>query len=140
VRAGRTSALRGGIVDFSAAANSEMTAADWWFAGLDQQQITLDNTRCTLQVLGVHVDGFHTWIQIEFAEDPDSSVLLHLTPWAGLQDALNIVLNAITDTATGAAADALRCLDQCCNLLLPGNQSAFRMQNTKCEMQNANAE
>jgi len=68
-----------------------MTAADWWFAGLDRRPLTISDIRWTMQVAGVHLDGFHTWIQIEFAEDPDSSLLLHLTPWAGLQDAVNIV-------------------------------------------------
>jgi hypothetical protein len=42
-------------------------------------------------VVGVHLDGRHTWIQLEFAERPGSSLLLHLTPWAGLHDAVNII-------------------------------------------------
>jgi hypothetical protein len=68
-----------------------MTVADWWFAGLDQRTFTVSNVLWTMQVAGVHLDRFHTWIQIGFAEDPGSSLVLHLTPWAGLQDAVNIV-------------------------------------------------
>ena len=103
-------------MDFSAAANSEMTAADWWFTGLDQRPFTVDNMRRTMRVLGVHVEGSNTWIQLEFAEDPDTSLLLHLTPWAGLQDAVNMVLDAITGTISGTAAGASQCLGQCFNV------------------------
>jgi len=103
-------------VDFSAAANGGMTAADWWFTGLDQRPFTVDNLRRTMQVLGVHVEGSHTWIQLEFAEDPDTSLLLHLTPWAGLQDAVNMVLDAIAGSVSGTAAEASRCLGQCFNV------------------------
>jgi hypothetical protein len=42
-------------------------------------------------VMGVHLDGPHTWIQLEFAEYPGGSLILHLTPWAGLQDAVNMI-------------------------------------------------
>jgi hypothetical protein len=42
-------------------------------------------------VIGVHLDGHHTWIQLEFAEHPGSSFILHLTPWTGLHDAVNII-------------------------------------------------
>jgi hypothetical protein len=90
----------------SLALNNEMTAADWWFAGLDQRPVTVSNVRWTMQVAGVHLDGFHTWIQIEFAEDPGSSLLLHLTPWAGLQDAINIVRTAIMCRTSSGLAGA----------------------------------
>jgi hypothetical protein len=45
--------------------------------------------------MGVHLDGLHTWIQLEFAEHPDSAFLLHLTPWAGLQDAISVIRGEI---------------------------------------------
>ena len=103
----------------SGATNSELTAADWWFARLDQRPFTVGEMRWTMQVLGVHVDGFHTWIQIEFAEDADSSLLLHLTPWAGLQDAIDIVRAEMSSqTSSGVAADS-RCLGECHNVMVP---------------------
>ena len=71
--------------------DNEMTVADCWFAALDQRPFTSGNRRWTTRVVGVHVDGLHTWIQLEFAERPGSSFLLHLTPWAGLHDAVNII-------------------------------------------------
>ena len=71
--------------------DNEMTVADCWFAALDQRPFT-SGTRCwTTRVVGIHLDGLHTWIQLEFAERPGSSFLLHLTPWAGLHDAVNII-------------------------------------------------
>ena len=71
--------------------DNKMTVADCWFAALDQRPFT-SGTRCwTTRVVGVHLDGLHTWIQLEFAERPGSAFLLHLTPWAGLHDAVNII-------------------------------------------------
>ena len=71
--------------------DNEMTLADCWFAALDQRPF-ISGERCwTTRVIGVHLDGLHTWIQLEFAERPGSSFLLHLTPWAGLHDAVNII-------------------------------------------------
>ena len=75
----------------SLASANEMTAADWWFAGLDQRTFTVYNGRWTARVLGVHLEGFDTWIQLEFAEEPASFLLLHLTGWAGLHDALDMI-------------------------------------------------
>lgn len=71
--------------------NNEMTVADCWFAALDQRTFAAGAQRWTTRVVGVHVERLHTWIQLEFAEHPDSSLLLHLTPWAGLHDAVNMI-------------------------------------------------
>ncbi len=102
--------------------NNEMTVADWWFAGLDQRPFTVSNVLWTMQVAGVHLDGFHTWIQIGFVKDPGSSLVLHLTPWAGLQDAINIVRDEITcRTSSGlAAADSPGCLGDCRDVVIRG--------------------
>ena len=102
--------------------NNEMTVADWWFAGLDQRPFTIGNVLWTMQVAGVHLDGFHTWIQIEFAEDPGSSLVLHLTPWAGLQDAVNIVRAEILGRTSSDIADAdlRRCLGDCHDVVIRG--------------------
>ena len=75
--------------------DNEMTVADCWFAALDQRPFTSGNGLWTTRVLGVHLDGPHTWIQLEFAEHPGRSFLLHLTPWAGLHDAVNIIRGEI---------------------------------------------
>jgi len=113
MRSRRTSCFaRGGVVDFShahgpatsfessqdrlAAARSpgsdnEMTVADCWFAALDQRRFAAGEQRWTTRVMGVHLDALHTWIQLEFAEYPGSSLILHLTPWAGLHDAVNMI-------------------------------------------------
>jgi hypothetical protein len=72
-----------------------MTVADCWFAALDQRPFASGNGVCTTRVVGVHLDGPHTWIQLEFAEHPDSSFLLHLTPWAGLHDAVSSIRREI---------------------------------------------
>lgn len=123
------SAVHGGTSSFSSSPNwqptaslNEMTAADWWFAGLDQRSFMLSNVRWTMQVAGVHLDGFHTWIQIEFAEDPDSSLLLHLTPWAGLQDAINIVRAEIMcrTSSDPTAAESPGCLGDCHDVIIRG--------------------
>lgn len=79
----------------SIALDNEMTVADCWFAALDRRPFTSGNRLWTTRVLGVHLDGLHTWVQLEFAEHPGSSCLLHLTPWAGLHDAVNIIRGEI---------------------------------------------
>ena len=106
----------------SVALNNEMTVADWWFAGLDQRTFTASDVLWTMQVAGVHLDGFHTWIQIGFAEDPGSSLVLHLTPWAGLQDAVNIVRAEILCRTSSdiAGADSPRWLGDCHDVVIGG--------------------
>jgi hypothetical protein len=75
--------------------DNEMTVADCWFAALDQRPFASGNGVWTTRVVGVHLDGPHTWIQLEFAEHPGRSFLLHLTPWAGLHDAVSIIRREI---------------------------------------------
>jgi hypothetical protein len=75
--------------------DNEMTVADCWFAALDQRPFASGSGVFTTRVMGVHLDGLHTWIQLEFAEQADSSFLLHLTPWTGLHDAVSIIRREI---------------------------------------------
>jgi hypothetical protein len=75
----------------SLGSDNEMTVADCWFAALDQRRFVAGERRWTTRVMGIHLDGLHTWIQLEFAEYPGSSLVLHLTPWAGLHDAVNMI-------------------------------------------------
>lgn len=79
----------------SVASASEMTVADCWFAALDQRRFAAGDRRWTTRVMGVHLDGLHTWIQLEFAEHPGSSLVLHLTPWAGLHEAVTMIHHEI---------------------------------------------
>ena len=74
----------------SSPAGNQVTIADWWFAGLDQRPFIVHTLPWTTRVLGVHLDGFNTWIQIEFVED-GSPLLLHLTGPARLQDAVDVI-------------------------------------------------
>ena len=105
----------------SSLANNEMTPADWWFAVLDQRSFTIGDVRWTIQVSGVHLDGFHTWIQIQFGEDSESSLLLRLTPRAGLQDAINIVRAEITQrTSSGSAGADSPGLGDCHDVVIRG--------------------
>jgi hypothetical protein len=99
-----------------------MTVADWWFAGLDQRPFTVSNVLWTMQVAAVYLCGFHTWIQIGFAEDRGSSLVLHLTPWAGLQDAINIVRAEIICRTSSdlAGADSPRWLGDCHEVVIRG--------------------
>lgn len=74
---------------------SEITTADAWFAGLDRRRLTIGAMQFTMQVLGVHVDAFNTWIQIELSECPGSSLLLRLIAGATSGDAVNILRSAV---------------------------------------------
>jgi hypothetical protein len=74
---------------------SEVSTADAWFVALDRRSLIVGPLQLTMQVLGVHVDAIHTWIQIGLAEYPGSSLLLRLMPWATFGDALRIVRSEI---------------------------------------------
>jgi hypothetical protein len=66
-------------------------AGESWFDLLDQRRFTVGNQQWTAQVAGVHVAGFDTWIQLEFAEDQRRSMLLHLTPGTGVASAVEAI-------------------------------------------------
>lgn len=67
------------------------TIADWWFAALDQLRVRIGNQRCTAEVVGVHVHALDAWIQLQFAEVPSRTLLLHMQPGAGLTDAIKAI-------------------------------------------------
>jgi len=85
-------------VDVLLPSASEITTADSWFAGLDRRPLVIGALQLTMQVLGVHLDAFNTWIQIELGELPDSSLLVRLMPWATVGDAIEIVRSEIAAT------------------------------------------
>ncbi|MGH9240326.1 MAG: hypothetical protein ACRD3G_19950 [Vicinamibacterales bacterium] len=70
-------------------------ARESWFDLLDQRRFTVGSTRWTAQVAGVHVAGFDTWIQLEFAEDERRSMLLHLTPGTGVGAAVEAIRSSL---------------------------------------------
>ena len=77
---------------------SEVTVADAWFAALDRRSLIIGTLQLTIQVLGVYVDAFNTWIQVELAEHPGSSLLLRVMPWATFGDAMRILRSEIAAT------------------------------------------
>jgi hypothetical protein len=64
------------------------SAVDPLFAGLDQRQITDGAGGWIAEVVGIHRDPRETWVQIATSDAPEETVLLHLSPWAGTDDAL----------------------------------------------------
>lgn len=66
-------------------------AAQWWFAALDQRCFAVGALRWTTQVVGIHVHGLDVWIQLESAEEPVRSLVLHVTPGMQLFDALEAI-------------------------------------------------
>ena len=70
-------------------------ARESWFDLLDQRRFTVGSTQWTAQVAGVHVAGFDTWIQLEFAEDQRRSMLLHLTPGTGAGAAVEAIRSSL---------------------------------------------
>ena len=70
---------------------NNITANEWWFDAFDQRRFVVGNRRYTTQVVGVHIQAFDTWIQIEFAEVPGRSLLLHVPPGAGVPGAVKAI-------------------------------------------------
>jgi hypothetical protein len=70
--------------------------AQWWFAALDQRCFAAGTERWTAQVVGIHVDGFDVWIQLESAGTPFRSLLLHVRPGMHLFDAVEAIETMIT--------------------------------------------
>lgn len=70
-------------------------ARESWFDLLDQRRFTVGSEHWTAQVTGIHVAGFDTWIQLEFAEDRGPSLLLHLTPGTGIGAAVEAIRRSL---------------------------------------------
>jgi hypothetical protein len=66
-----------------------------WFDLLDERRFSIGSEQWTTQVVGVHVAGFDTWIQLLFAEDQRRSLLLHLTPGTGIGAAVEAIRAAL---------------------------------------------
>lgn len=70
-------------------------ARESWFDLLDERCFTVGSERWTAQVAGVHIAGFDTWIQLQFAEDQRRSMLLHLTPGTGVGAAVEAIRTSL---------------------------------------------
>jgi hypothetical protein len=61
---------------------------DRWFSELDQRRIARGPFSWLIQVDGVHVARRDAWIQVALVDQPQSSVVLHLSPYATAANAL----------------------------------------------------
>lgn len=62
--------------------------ADRWFRALDRRRIRA-GTRCWVaQVMGIHSDGREIWVQIARGTSPDKSLVLHLSGWTTVDQAI----------------------------------------------------
>ena len=66
-----------------------------WFDVLDQRRFTVGHERWTAHVAGIHVVDGDTWVQLEFAEDEQRSLLLQLTPETGVGAAVEAIENSL---------------------------------------------
>src|SRR5262245_1332611 len=61
---------------------------DRWFAELDQRRIVRGPFSWLIQVDGVHVASRDAWVQVALVDQPQSSVVLHLSRHATAANAL----------------------------------------------------
>jgi hypothetical protein len=52
--------------------------AHWWFTALDQRAVLVGAERWLTRVMGIHVDGFDLWIQIEAAAQQIRSFVIRV--------------------------------------------------------------
>jgi hypothetical protein len=67
---------------------ARLSAADQWFAALDQRQIGTGPRTWVAQVLGVHGGDDDLWVQIAPSVDPGATIVLHLSSATSLEEAL----------------------------------------------------
>ena len=70
-------------------------ASHAWFDVLDQRRFAVGHERWTAQVAGIHVVDGDTWIQLQFLEDRQRSLLLQLTPETGVGAAVEAIENSL---------------------------------------------
>jgi hypothetical protein len=62
--------------------------ADRWFRALDYRRIKT-GPRCWIaRVMGIHRDDREIWIQIARGNNPEKSVVLHLSGWTTVDQAI----------------------------------------------------
>jgi len=58
---------------------SELSAAArWWFAALDGTSLGEGKRRCAVHVAGMEMDGEDLWIQLQSADNPAETCLVHV--------------------------------------------------------------
>jgi hypothetical protein len=67
---------------------ARLSAADHWFAALDQRQIGTGPRTWVVQVLGVHGGDDDLWVQIAPSVDPGATIVLHLSSETPVEEAL----------------------------------------------------
>ena len=87
--------IESGTVENLLSSTHQIPSTDAWFNVLDQRRFTVGHKRWTAQVAGIHVVGSDTWIQLEFAEDEQRSLLLQLTPDTGVGAAVEAIENSL---------------------------------------------
>ena len=95
----------GTVVNFASPVHA-VPASHAWFEVLDQRRFTVGHERLTAQVAGIHVVDGETWIQLEFEEDRQRSLLLQLAPETGVAAAVEAIENSLR--ASGTPPDRLR--------------------------------
>jgi hypothetical protein len=72
-------------------ADNTVSSADSWFSVLDQRGFTVGKKLWTAEVVGVHIVGLDTWIQLEFSGDRQRSLLLRVGPGTGVGAAIDAI-------------------------------------------------
>ena len=62
--------------------------ADRWFRALDQRRIDAGTRGWIAHVMGIHFDGREIWIQIAPRGAPEHSLVLHLSGWTTIDQAI----------------------------------------------------
>jgi len=68
--------------------NGAHEACDRWFSELDGRTLEGGSTRRTVIVLGAYPDGPDVWLQLSTVEEPQTSLLLRVTPATSVQVAV----------------------------------------------------
>jgi len=61
---------------------------DKWYRALDRQELRLGTQAWPALVSGIHVQGRDLWIQISHAENPEQSLVLHVSRDTNIDAAL----------------------------------------------------
>src|SRR5262249_30218643 len=63
-------------------------APDGWFEELDKRRIVNGSSSYVVQVDGVHTDSRGAWVQVAFVDHPESSVVLRISRYATVANAV----------------------------------------------------
>lgn len=69
--------------------NSAYEICDRWFRELDGRALEVGLQRQTVIVVGAHPDGPDVWLQLSTVEEPQTSLLLRITPVTSVEGAVN---------------------------------------------------